>query len=258
MKRNSFSVESLSQNVFSEHVPNPRELRIQLEKELNEQVHRILSQQFPTSLLPTKPVPKSATLSSAFRENNRINKFKKSEFEKSISIDVIDEGVQKCVEDTKPHKIKKVVSFSNDENSFRKEYNINSFTLLGGSDKNLKMHAPEVKFKTRQYYSEMMQLANNDFGSMSKIQRKSYYYIHTIQGFTESLTLGKLPDGTNLQEVEPGKFADYFGFVRWMNGPFWPSDYGPLHPAPILKRNNSGNFLEPLLNGGSNKFKILF
>lgn len=237
--------------------PTPRELRTQLENELNEQVHRILSEQFPTLLISTKPVQKSSTLSSAFGQNQINKQFKKSKHEKNISINMLDEGMQKCIDDSKTHKIKKAVSFSNDENSFGREYIINSFPLPNDFDKkDLKMHSPEVKFKTRQYYSEMMQLANNDFGSMSKIQKKSYYYIHTVQGFTESLTLGKLPDGTNLQEVEPGKFTDYFGFVRWLNGPFWPSDYGPLHPAPILKRNNSVNFPEPLLNGGSNEFNV--
>ena len=39
-------------------------------------------------------------------------------------------------------------------------------------------------------------------------------------------------DGSRLTEVEEGCFKDRLGFTHYKDGPYWPPEYGPLHPLP--------------------------
>ena len=96
-------------------------------------------------------------------------------------------------------------------------------------------------YKTRKYYARTVERAMCDFGELTASEKHSYYYCFTRNGFLDAIKTGKLPDGSHLEELKSGKFKDHFGFIRDKNGPFWPVDFGPMQPAPTLKRTISKN-----------------
>ncbi|XP_052234973.1 uncharacterized protein LOC127847242 isoform X4 [Dreissena polymorpha] len=71
---------------------------------------------------------------------------------------------------------------------------------------------------------------------------KQYY---TKEGFLTASRNGKFPDGTVLEKESDGSYEDKFGVVRNHHGPFWPSDWGPLYPAPKFLWNTNTP-VEPL------------
>ena len=86
------------------------------------------------------------------------------------------------------------------------------------------------------YYAKISDKAQNHFGKLSMAERHEFFYAFTRNGFREALKTGRLPDGSNLDEMGDGKYVDKYGIVRDQHGPFWPSDFGPLFPSPVLNR----------------------
>ncbi|XP_021377472.1 uncharacterized protein LOC110465752 isoform X3 [Mizuhopecten yessoensis] len=66
------------------------------------------------------------------------------------------------------------------------------------------------------------------YPTLRQIQRQFY----TKEGYLAALRAGKFPDGTKISTEGDGTYVDKFGVVRDGNGPFWPSDVGPLFPTP--------------------------
>ena len=62
------------------------------------------------------------------------------------------------------------------------------------------------------------------YPSLTQIQRQFY----TKHGFLATINSGH---GNNLKR-ENGKYKDRYGVERDQDGPFWPSDCGPLFPTP--------------------------
>ena len=91
--------------------------------------------------------------------------------------------------------------------------------------------------KTEEYYAHVTNKALNHFGSLTEVEKHKFYYAFTRNGFKDALRTGKLPDGSKLTDLGNGKYTDKFGLVRDTHGPFWPIDYGPLHPTPQHSRS---------------------
>lgn len=89
--------------------------------------------------------------------------------------------------------------------------------------------------KTRQYYAEINDRAIYDYSGLTSSERHSFFYPFTKTGFQEAMKTGKLPDGSQLVEVQPGLYRDQSGITRSKHGPFWPVDSGPLLPTPVHK-----------------------
>ncbi|XP_033727289.1 uncharacterized protein LOC117316684 isoform X7 [Pecten maximus] len=62
--------------------------------------------------------------------------------------------------------------------------------------------------------------------------RQIHRQFYTKEGYLAALRAGKFPDGTKISVEGNGTYVDKFGVVRDGNGPFWPSDVGPLFPTP--------------------------
>lgn len=90
--------------------------------------------------------------------------------------------------------------------------------------------------KTRHYYAQINERGIYDYSGLSSSERHSFFYPFTRNGFQEAMKTGKLPDGSELVEVQPGLYRDQFGIMRSKHGPFWPVDSGPLLPSPVHKR----------------------
>ena len=91
--------------------------------------------------------------------------------------------------------------------------------------------------KTEEYYAHVTNKALNHFSSLTEVEKHEFYYAFTRNGFKDALRTSKLPDGSKLTDLGNGKFTDKFGMIRDSHGPFWPIDYGPLHPTPQHTRS---------------------
>lgn len=78
--------------------------------------------------------------------------------------------------------------------------------------------------------------AMRHFGHLSDHEKAFLFLNFTKDGFCAALRSGTLPDGTPLSEMPGQRFRDRYGIVRDRHGPFWPRDYGPLHPTPVHRR----------------------
>lgn len=112
--------------------------------------------------------------------------------------------------------------------------NSNSYSNLGlGFDTNT---ATLNKFKSQEYYAKVTIKAINNFASLTDAEKQEFYYAFTKRAFRDALRTGKLPDGSLLELLTCGKYRDRHGIVRDEHGPFWPPDYGPLHPVPVHQK----------------------
>ncbi|XP_070534076.1 uncharacterized protein [Ptychodera flava] len=84
---------------------------------------------------------------------------------------------------------------------------------------------------------------DDDFVNYSARERDNYDYTHrairrqvfnryTREGFRDALKHGKNRDGTKLRKLKDGKYIDCNGVILTFDGPFWPSEHGPLYPKP--------------------------
>ena len=96
--------------------------------------------------------------------------------------------------------------------------------------------ASNLSYKSQEHYAKISAKAAANFGALSLSERHEFYYMFTKNGFMEAMHTGKLPDGTELKSIGRGRYVDPYGIIRDQHGPFWPSDYGPLFPAPSHKR----------------------
>ena len=83
---------------------------------------------------------------------------------------------------------------------------------------------------------------------------KQYY---TKEGFANAFRQGRFPDGTVLDKESDGSYEDRFGVIRNEHGPFWPSDWGPLFPAPKFQWFKDIQ-KEPLYYFLKSKFTVAF
>ena len=90
--------------------------------------------------------------------------------------------------------------------------------------------------KNHTHYARVASKALANFGALSELEKHEFYYAFTRRAFTDALRTGRLPDGSAVTALGGGRYTDKYGIVRDEHGPFWPSDYGPLHPTPVLKR----------------------
>ena len=91
-------------------------------------------------------------------------------------------------------------------------------------------------YKYESHYARVANKALSNFGALSELEKHQFYYAFTRRGFLDALRTGKLPDGSEVRSIGNGKYIDGYGIIRDKHGPFWPSDYGPLHPTPVLKK----------------------
>ena len=92
--------------------------------------------------------------------------------------------------------------------------------------------------------------AMENFNTLSSSEKELLFSNFTRSGFMFAMKTGKLPDGTVVERLKSGRWRDKYGMVRSSYGPFWPKDYGPLHPTPSFRRTIVEHS-EPLLNSGT-------
>ena len=109
--------------------------------------------------------------------------------------------------------------------------------------------ASSLCYKSQEHYAKIAAKAAVNFGALSLSERHEFFYVFTRTGFREAMHTGKLPDGSELKSIGRGRYIDTYGIIRDQHGPFWPSDYGPLFPAPSHKRLMDNT--EELLTYGS-------
>ena len=85
--------------------------------------------------------------------------------------------------------------------------------------------------KSKCHYAKVAEKAMSNFGELTDSEKHEFFYAFTRGGFKDSLGVGELPDGSKIEETKRGKYKDKYGIIRDEHGPFWPPDYGPLHPA---------------------------
>ena len=93
------------------------------------------------------------------------------------------------------------------------------------------------ELKTEEYYAQITNKALKHFSSLTEAEKHDFYYTFTHNGFKDALRTGRFHDGSKLIDMGNGKYSDRFGLVRDTHGPFWPIDYGPLHPTPQHARS---------------------
>lgn len=92
--------------------------------------------------------------------------------------------------------------------------------------------------------------AMENFNTLSASEKELLFSNFTRSGFIFAMRTGKLPDGTLVERMKSGRWRDRYGIVRTSYGPFWPKDYGPLHPTPSFRRTIVEHS-EPLLCNGT-------
>ena len=92
------------------------------------------------------------------------------------------------------------------------------------------------------------QKALTNFSSLTLIEKYEFYHTFTRAGFRDAMRTGRLSDGSELKAIGRGRFQDALGVTRTPHGPFWPTDYGPLEPAPPHARRDAAG-PEPLTAG---------
>ena len=122
------------------------------------------------------------------------------------------------------------------ENQMKSNYNTTDTSSFNIGYDSTSAIAALNRIKTQEYYAKVASKATSNFAGLTESEKHEFYYSFTKMGFREALRTGKLPDGSCLEELENGKYRDRFGIVRDVHGPFWPSDYGPLHPSPVHVR----------------------
>ena len=122
------------------------------------------------------------------------------------------------------------------ENQMKSNYNTTDTSSFNIGYDSTSAIAALNRIKTQEYYAKVASKATSNFAGLTESEKHEFYYTFTKMGFREALRTGKLPDGSCLEELENGKYRDRFGIVRDVHGPFWPSDYGPLHPSPVHVR----------------------
>ncbi|ELU09140.1 hypothetical protein CAPTEDRAFT_216827 [Capitella teleta] len=100
--------------------------------------------------------------------------------------------------------------------------------------------------KSKSYYAKLSEKALANFGDLTDTEKHEFFYAFTRAGFKDCLGFGELADGSRIEESKRGKYKDKYGIIRDEHGPFWPPDYGPLHPAQEHKRRKEPA-AEPLL-----------
>ena len=97
--------------------------------------------------------------------------------------------------------------------------------------------------------SEGLRNIRDNFSStidkLSPLKPKFRHYF-TKEGFLHAIRTGELPNGFVFLD-ELGTYRDKYGIIRNEDGPFWPSDFSPLHATPRFKWF-SNLPLEPLWN----------
>ncbi|XP_041361886.1 uncharacterized protein LOC121377854 [Gigantopelta aegis] len=72
---------------------------------------------------------------------------------------------------------------------------------------------------------------------LSPLKPKARHFF-TKQGFLHAIRTGELPNGFVFLD-ELGTYRDRYGIIRNEDGPFWPSDFSPLHATPRFKWFNN-------------------
>lgn len=246
-------------------------LRQQLEAELTARVREVLDSQFALKQCPkvSKMVEQSSTGNFFdFTRNTR----------------TVDDGPAELFEGEKhtvqtqdwkvfevKQQIQQIMSESNKEllkPCYNKQHSALLLNCLSQKNQNrlsdfflaLKEKKQEhVVPKTRQYYAQINERAVYDYSGLSSSERHSFFYPFTKTGFQEAMKTGKLPDGSELVEVQPGLYRDQSGIMRSKHGPFWPVDSGPLLPTPVHKRCVHQQ-AEPLHNSSTGRphYQIVF
>ena len=94
----------------------------------------------------------------------------------------------------------------------------------------------EIPVKSYDYYAKIANKADRHFGALSSGEKHELFYAFTKSGFKESMMTGRMPDGSEMTHLGDGRYVDKIGLIRDKHGPFWPPDYGPLHPSPVHRR----------------------
>ncbi|XP_077989987.1 uncharacterized protein LOC144444443 isoform X3 [Glandiceps talaboti] len=76
--------------------------------------------------------------------------------------------------------------------------------------------------------------------------RRELFNRYTRMGFRDALKRGKTRDGTKLKKLKDGRYIDCNGIILTNDGPFWPSEHGPLFPKPVHVGCDPDSTTEPL------------